>query len=184
MTNTLPAVLILSNILIFQQHSLHLFNMKFSTIFVSALAGFASAAPTAAPEKRGKVDLGAFNNFAFANQDLQYLLAVNNFDLQAFAQLSAFNNLNIGDFQSLFVNDVVDINALLQLQQIALLSQLGSIGLFGNFDLSAVQINVFDLGLIGGVGGFDVSSIVDQALAPQIQAVIQQTQINTVVLKE
>ncbi|KAI1104119.1 hypothetical protein F4804DRAFT_332681 [Jackrogersella minutella] len=156
--------------------------MKASTIFTSILAAVASAAPTAVPEKRLSVDVGSFNNFGFANQDLQYLLAINGFNLQAFAQLSAFNNLNIGGFQSLFVGNSFDINALLQLQQIALLSQLGGLGVFGNFDLSALQLNVFDLGLIGGVGGFDVSSLVDQTLVPQIQTVIQQTQINAVVL--
>ncbi|KAI1143158.1 hypothetical protein F5Y05DRAFT_144886 [Hypoxylon sp. FL0543] len=155
--------------------------MKPTTILVSALAAVASAAPTTA-EKRSAVDLGAFNNFGFANQDLQYLLAINNFDLQAFAQLAAFNNLNIGGFQNLFVNNVFDVNSLLQLQQVALLSQLGSLGVFSNFDLSALQLNVFDLGLINGVGGFDISSIVDQSLAPQIETIIQQTQISAVVL--
>ncbi|KAI0890228.1 uncharacterized protein GGS22DRAFT_183573 [Annulohypoxylon maeteangense] len=157
--------------------------MKASTIFVSALAAFATAAPTSTiPEKRVNLDLGSFNNFGFNNQDLQYLLAINGFNLQAFAQLSAFNNLNIGGFQNLFVGNNFDINALLQLQQIALLSQLGGLGVFGNFDLSALQLNVFDLGLLGGIGGFDVSSLIQQSLVPQLQTVIQQTQINTVVL--
>ncbi|KAG4223238.1 hypothetical protein PC116_g28294, partial [Phytophthora cactorum] len=94
--------------------------MKVTAILASALAAVAAAAPTANSEKRAVVDLGAFNNFGFANQDLQYLLAINQFDLQAFAQLSAFNNLNIGGFESLFSNDAFDINSLLQLQQIAL----------------------------------------------------------------
>ncbi|KAI1395686.1 hypothetical protein F4819DRAFT_500826 [Hypoxylon fuscum] len=157
--------------------------MKASTIFASVFAAVATAAPTGTTtEKRGVVDIGSFNNFNFGNQDLQYLLAINGFNLQAFAQLSAFNNLNIGNFQGLFVNNVFDVNALLQLQQIALLSQLGGLGVFGNFDLSSLQLSVFDLGLIGGVGGFDISSIIDQALVPQIQTVIQQTQITAVVL--
>ncbi|OTA69541.1 hypothetical protein K449DRAFT_428997 [Hypoxylon sp. EC38] len=158
--------------------------MKPTTFLVSALAAVASAAPTTTTEKRTAIDLGAFNNFGFANQDLQYLLAINGFNLQAFAQLAAFNNLNIGGFQNLFVNNVFDVNSLLQLQQIALLSQLGGLGVFGNFDLSALQLNVFDLGLIGGIGGFDVSSLIDQTLVPQIQTIIQQTEISAVVLKE
>ncbi|KAI0120400.1 hypothetical protein F4776DRAFT_253519 [Hypoxylon sp. NC0597] len=158
--------------------------MKPTTILVSALAAVASAAPTTTAEKRSAIDLGAFNNFGFANQDLQYLLAINGFNLQAFAQLAAFNNLNIGGFQSLFVNNVFDVNSLLQLQQIALLSQLGGLGVFSNFDLSSLQLNVFDLGLIGGIGGFDVSSLIDQTLVPQIQTIIQQTEISAVVLKE
>ncbi|KAI5866760.1 hypothetical protein GGS23DRAFT_287319 [Durotheca rogersii] len=164
--------------------------MKASTIFVSALAAFATAAPTApaatAPEaeKRAVVNLGQFNNFNFANLDLQYLLAINGFNLQAFAQLGAFNNLNIGGFQNLFVNNAFDINALLQLQQIALLSQLGSLGIFGNFDLSTLQLGAINLGLINGIGNFNIGSLIDQSLIPQIQAIIQQTQINTVVFKE
>ncbi|XXG94281.1 hypothetical protein Hte_000535 [Hypoxylon texense] len=159
--------------------------MKASTIFASVLAAVATAAPTSTvPEKRGSVDLGAFNNFAFANQDLQYLLAINGFDLQAFAQLAAFNNLNIGGFQDLFVSNSFSLNDLLQLQQIALLSQLGGLGVFGNFDLSALQVNLFDFGLINSIGGFNFADIIDQSLAPQIQAVIQQTQISAVVLKE
>ncbi|KAI1345033.1 hypothetical protein F5Y15DRAFT_15300 [Xylariaceae sp. FL0016] len=157
--------------------------MQFSTLLTGALAAVASAAPaTSTHEKRLSVDLGSFNNFGFANQDLQYFNAINAFDLQAFAQLSAFNNLNIGNFQSVFVNNVFDINALLQLQQIALLSQLGGLGVFGNFDLSTVNFNTFDLGLISGIGGFDVSSLVDPSLIGQVQTVIQQTQINTVVI--
>ncbi|OTB15668.1 hypothetical protein K445DRAFT_11899 [Daldinia sp. EC12] len=155
--------------------------MKVTAILASALVAVATAAPTTT-EKRAVVDLGAFNNFGFANQDLQYLLAINQFDLQAFAQLSAFNNLNIGGFESLFSNDAFDINSLLQLQQIALLSQLGSLGIFGNFDLSSLQLNVFDLGLIGGIGGFDISSLIDKSLAPQIQAIIQQTDISAVIV--
>ncbi|KAI1482633.1 hypothetical protein F4774DRAFT_283913 [Daldinia eschscholtzii] len=155
--------------------------MKVTAILASALVAVATAAPTTT-EKRAVVDLGAFNNFGFANQDLQYLLAINQFDLQAFAQLSAFNNLNIGGFESLFSNDAFDINSLLQLQQIALLSQLGSLGIFGNFDLGSLQLNVFDLGLIGGIGGFDISSLIDKSLAPQIQAIIQQTDISAVIV--
>ncbi|KAI1468720.1 uncharacterized protein F4812DRAFT_342216 [Daldinia caldariorum] len=158
--------------------------MKAATILASVFAAVAAAAPTtiATPEKRAVVDLGAFNNFGFANQDLQYLLAINQFDLQAFAQLSAFNNLNIGNFQSLFLNDAFDINSLLQLQQIALLSQLGSLGIFGNFDLGSLQLNVFNLGLIGGIGRFDITSLIDSSLAPQIQAIIKKTEISAVVI--
>ncbi|KAI0104749.1 hypothetical protein GGR51DRAFT_218207 [Nemania sp. FL0031] len=157
--------------------------MKASTIFVGALAAFASAAPTTTtPEKRAAVDLNAFNQFAFANQELQYFNAINAFDLQAFEQLAAFNNLNIGGFQSLFSNNVFDINALLQLQQIALLSQLGGLGVFSNFDLSSLQLGGLNFGLINSLGGFDVSSLIDASLVPQLQAVIQQTQFSTIVV--
>ncbi|TRX96653.1 hypothetical protein FHL15_002555 [Xylaria flabelliformis] len=156
--------------------------MKASTIFVSALAAVASAAPaTVTPEKRGAVDLNAFNQFAFANQNLQYFNAINAFDLQAFEQLAAFNNLNILGFQSLFSNNVFDLNALLQLQQVALLSQLGGLGVFGNFDLSTLQLGGLNLGVVNAIGGFDISSLIDASLQPQIQSVIQQTQLAAVI---
>ncbi|KAI1426906.1 hypothetical protein F5Y12DRAFT_241698 [Xylaria sp. FL1777] len=154
--------------------------MKASTIFVGALAAVASAAPTTT-EKRTSIDLSAFNQFSFADQNLQYFNAINLFDLQAFEQLAAFNNLNIASFQGLFSNNVFDINALLQLQQVALLSQLGGLGVFSNFDLSTLNLGGIDLGLVSSLGGFDVSSLIDASLIPQIQAIIQQTQIAAII---
>ncbi|KAI0537591.1 hypothetical protein GGR58DRAFT_342785 [Xylaria digitata] len=157
--------------------------MKASTIFVSALAAVASAAPTtAATEKRSAVDLAAFNQFGFANQNLQYFNAINAFNLQAFEQLAAFNNLNILGFQGLFNNNVFDINALLQLQQVALLSQLGGLGIFGNFDLSTLNLAGLNFGVIDSIGGFDIGSLIDASLRPQLASVIQQTQLSAVVL--
>lgn len=161
---------------------------SFATLFVSALAAVASAAPASsvpskATEKRAEIDLGAFNGFSFANQDLEYFNAVNGLDLNALVQLSAVNGLDLGGLQALFVEDVVDIGALLQLQQVALLSQLGGLGIFGDLDLASIEINIIDLGILGeSVGGFDVSTLVDQALLPQIQNVIQTADLQTVVL--
>ncbi|KAI0447959.1 hypothetical protein F4803DRAFT_192232 [Xylaria telfairii] len=155
--------------------------MKASTIFVSALAAVASAAPTTT-EKRTSVDLNAFNQFGFANQNLQYFNAINLFNLQAFEQLAAFNNLNIGGFQGLFNNNVFDINALLQLQQVALLSQLGGLGVFSNFDLSTLQLGGLNFGLVNSIGGFDIGSLIDASLQPQIASIIQQTQLAAVIL--
>ncbi|KAK7755180.1 hypothetical protein SLS62_002685 [Diatrype stigma] len=161
--------------------------MKPTTFLVSALAAAAaSAAPTSTSTcKRASVDLAAFNQFAFQNQDLQYFNAINGLDLNGLVQLSVSNGLDLGVFQSVFVQDVVDVNALLQLQQVALLAQLGGLGLLGGVDLTAVQIDVLNLGLLGdAIGGFDLSSLVDQALVPQLQTVIQQTDITAVVLKK
>lgn len=158
--------------------------MKTVSIIVSALAAFATAAPAAAPAssspapaaKRLAVDLGAFNQFSFANQDLQYFNAINGFDLQSLVQLSSFNNLNLGGFQNIFVQDAFDINALLQLQQVALLSQLSGLGIFGNFDLASLQLGTLNLGLLGSsIGGFNLASLVDASLIPQLQAIIQTT---------
>ncbi|KAI0022543.1 hypothetical protein F4780DRAFT_180790 [Xylariomycetidae sp. FL0641] len=155
--------------------------MKPSTILAGAFAAVAVAAPTSS-EKRTVVDLNAFNQFGFNSLDLNYLNAINQFDLQSFAQLGSFNNLNLVGFQTLFQNNVFDVNSLLQLQQVALLSQLGGLGALSNFDLSTVQLNVLDLGLLGNIGSFDVTSIIDQTLVPQLQTVVQQTQIVPVVI--
>ena len=152
--------------------------MKVSTIIASVFATLAAAAPTTSPvEKRLDLDLGAYNQFSFANDDLQYLNAVNQLDLNAFAKLSTFNNLEIVQFQQVFVQqDVFDINALLQLQQIQLLGQLAGLGIFSNFDLASVQINILDLGLLSdSIGGFDISSLIDQAIVPQIKTKIETT---------
>lgn len=155
--------------------------MKPATFFVSALAAAASAAPTSTAatgcsKRSSSVDLNAFNQFSFENQDLQYFNAINGLDLNSLVQLSVSNGLDLGVFQSIFVQDVIDVNALLQLQQVALLSQLGGLGLLGGINLASVEINVLNLGLLGdSIGGFDLSSLVDQALVPQLQTVIQQT---------
>ncbi|TGJ81025.1 hypothetical protein E0Z10_g7747 [Xylaria hypoxylon] len=157
--------------------------MKASTIFVSALAAVASAAPAATtPQKRSSIDLSAFNQFGFANQNLQYFNAINAFDLQAFEQLAAFNNLDILGFQNLFAGNSFDINALLQLQQVALLSQLGGQGVFGNFDLSSLNLGGLNFGLVNSINSFDIGSLIDASLQPQLASVIQQTQLSTVVI--
>ncbi|RYP69207.1 hypothetical protein DL769_005322 [Monosporascus sp. CRB-8-3] len=150
--------------------------MKPTTMLISTLAAVASAAP-AATESRGmrsKVNLGEYNDFSFANDDLQYLNAVNKLDMRALVKLSAFNNLDISGFKEVFVRDEIDIEALLQLQQIALLIQLADAGLFDDFDLAIIEIDTIDLGLLSGVGDFDVASLIDDSLAPKLQAVIKE----------
>ncbi|KAI0482255.1 hypothetical protein GGR56DRAFT_177772 [Xylariaceae sp. FL0804] len=163
--------------------------MKASTMIAGVFAAVATALPTTssssssapATEKR-TISLSSFNNFGFNDLNLQYINALNQFDLQAFAQLGQFNNLDISGFQSLFSSSSFDLSQLLQLQQIAMLAQLGNLGVFGNFDLSSVQIQAFDLGLINSISGFDVSSLIDSSLVSQIQTVVSSTQVATVVI--
>lgn len=167
--------------------------MKPATFLASALAAAAAAraaptststspapAPASAESKRGAssaLDPNAFNQFAFVNQDLQYLQAINGLDLSGLVRLAVLGGLDLGAVRSVFVRDAVDVRALLQLQQVALLAQLGGLGaLAAGFDLAAVRVDVLDLGLLGAcVGAFDLASLVDPALAPQLQAVVQQT---------
>lgn len=148
--------------------------MKFSTIFAGALAAVASAAPT---EKRGQLDISQLNNLQRFNQlDINYLNVINSLDLQLLNTLAVQNNFNALAFQGLFQqNQVFDVNAILQLQQLQTLLQLGQLGVFNAFDLSTLNLQALQLGLINNVGAFDLGSLIDASLVPQITAISEQT---------
>lgn len=159
--------------------------MKFSAITsVVCMASAALAAPAApaSVEERALVQLAPFNNFKFANLDLAYLQAINGFDLQSFVNLQLKNNLNLSGFQSLFVEDAFTVNKILQLQQVALLSQLSAIGAFGNLDLSRVQLGQFNFAQIAAVANFPLNNVVDQLLKPQLQLIVQQSPPLTIII--
>lgn len=148
--------------------------MKFSTIFAGALASLASAAPTsssAAVEERGTLDVSQLNNLAFNSLDVGYLNTINAVDLGVLQQLAINNNFNALSFQPLFQAQVFDVNALLQLQQLQTVVQLGQLGIFNAFDLSALNLQVLNLGLISNVGAFNLGSLIDASLQPQITAI-------------
>ncbi|ORY65359.1 uncharacterized protein BCR38DRAFT_195977 [Pseudomassariella vexata] len=149
--------------------------MQFSTLIVSVLAAVTSAAP--AKHQARQVDLSLLNNLAFAQQDLAYLSSINSVDLQLLAQLNSVNNFDILSFQSLFEKNVFDVQALLQLQQIQMLVQLQSLGVLGGFDLSTLQLNSLNFGLIQAVGGIDLTQFIDAGLIPQIQTIVQQSTV-------
>lgn len=148
--------------------------MKFSTVIVSALAAVVSAAP--AQEKRqGGFNADALNGLSgFNSLDVNYLSVINSFDLQLLEQLAQQNNFNANGFQNLFQGNVFDVNAILQLQQLQILLQLGQLGVFNSFDLSGLNLQLLQLGLIQNVGSFDLSSLIDASLVPQITAISQQ----------
>ncbi|KAH8764358.1 hypothetical protein F5883DRAFT_109245 [Diaporthe sp. PMI_573] len=147
--------------------------MKFSTIFAGALAAVASAAPT---EKRGQLDISQLNNLqSFNSLDINYLNRINSLDLQLLNTLAVQNNFNALAFQGLFQNQAFDVNALLQLQQLQTVLQLGQLGVFNAFDLSSLNLQALQLGLINNVGAFDLGSLIDQSLVPQITAISEQT---------
>ncbi|RYO98365.1 hypothetical protein DL764_007118 [Monosporascus ibericus] len=150
--------------------------MKLASMLISALAAVASAAPaaTGSLEKRGRMDLGEFNNFDFANEKLQYFDAINKLDLEAFAKLSAFKKLDISDFKRVFVRDELDINALLQLQVVAVVSQLADVGLFDDFDVAVIKIKTLDLGLLSDIGRFDIDSLIDDSRVPLLKDAIRE----------
>lgn len=155
--------------------------MKFSAITsVLCLATSAVLAAPAAPApvtERATLSLDAFNNFRFANLDLAYLQAVNGLDLQALANLQLRNNLDLAVLQGLFRDDVFSVDRLLQLQQVALLSQLSAAGAFpAGLDLSRLQLAGAGLKFaqLGLVAGFPLGSLIDQRVQPQLKVIVQQ----------
>ncbi|KAJ9138839.1 hypothetical protein NKR23_g8186 [Pleurostoma richardsiae] len=150
--------------------------MKFSSILVGAMAAFATAAPTKDVEKRTSVDLSLLNNLnSFNAIDIQYLNVINSLDLQLLNSLSVNNNFNILAFQSLFQGSSFDLNAVLQLQQLQMLLQLASLGVFNAFDLSTLSLGSLQLGLVNNLGSVDFSQFIDASLVPQITSIAQQT---------
>jgi hypothetical protein len=154
--------------------------MKPVSIIVGALAAFASAAP--AKEARSAFDLSQVNNLEFNNLNFAYLGVVNQLNLQLLEQLGQVNNLNVLNFQSLFSSNSFDLNAALQFQQLQTVLQFAQLGLFNQFDLSGLNLNALNLGLINNVGGFDLNSQVDAGLVPQLNQVISSAGV--VVAKE
>lgn len=151
--------------------------MRFSTIFTGAFAALATAAPVTespAAEKRGVFNAAQLNGLGFNSLDLSYLNVINSFDLGLLQQLSVQNNFNSLAFESLFSSNVFNVNSILQLQQLQVLLQLGQLGVFNTFDLGSLQLELLQLGLVSNVGAFDLSSLIDASLVPQIQAIASQ----------
>lgn len=146
--------------------------MRFSTMITGAFAALAAAAPAA--EKRGVFDASQLNGLGFNSLDLSYLNVINSFDLGLLQQLSIQNNFNALAFESLFSSNVFDVNAILQLQQLQTVLQLGQLGVFNAFDLSSLNLAALQLGLVNNIGAFDLSSLIDASLVPQIQAIAAQ----------
>ncbi|KAJ0319480.1 hypothetical protein COL5a_010188 [Colletotrichum fioriniae] len=163
--------------------------MRFSTIILSTLTAFAAAAPVADTleprqgngnnnnnNNKNNIDLANLNNLqGFRNLDLNYLLALNNLNLQGLGQLGQVNNLNLAAFQNLFAAQNFDLNALLQLQQLSTVLAIQQQGVFGNVNLAQLNLGGLNLGLIGGVGQVNLGQFIDQGLVGQINQVVQQS---------
>ncbi|OAQ86772.1 hypothetical protein VFPFJ_00846 [Purpureocillium lilacinum] len=154
--------------------------MKFSTMFAGAFAALAVAAPAPAPapetdstalEARRKFDAGNLNNLIFKQQDLNYLLSINSLDLGLFQTLGVNNNLDLLIFQELFNVQVFDINSLVRFAQLQTLLAISGTGVFNAFDLSTLNLGGLNLGLIGGVGGVQLGQFIDAGVIPQIGAI-------------
>ncbi|KXJ95692.1 hypothetical protein Micbo1qcDRAFT_201049 [Microdochium bolleyi] len=162
--------------------------MKFSAITsILSLASAVLAAPAApAPAAPAAIQLDAFNNFRFADLDLAYLQAVNKVDLQALVNLQLRNRLDLAALQGLFrEQQAFDVARLLQLQQVALLSQLATIGAFpAGLDLSRLNLGAaqLDFAKLGLVANFPLGSLVDQLLQPQLKVIVDQAPPLTIII--
>ncbi|KAG8422481.1 hypothetical protein J3459_010330 [Metarhizium acridum] len=174
--------------------------MKLSTVLAGTFAALVAAAPAPAPVaeaevqadtsvalpvfERGAFDAKRVNNLNFKQQDLSYLFSLNrqslNFDL--LQRLALQNNFNVFAFQDLFNVGTFNINALLQFQQLQTVLAIAQTGVFNQFDLAGLNLGALNLGLINGIGAFDIGSIIDVALVPQIQSVVASTVTPTVII--
>ncbi|AEO66902.1 uncharacterized protein THITE_2115447 [Thermothielavioides terrestris NRRL 8126] len=153
--------------------------MKPVAFFVSALATLAAAAPTAPfAELDGRgvsFDLSAFNNLqGFQQINLNYLLSINSLQLQLLGDLASINNFNIQQFQSLFSQTVFDVQALLQLQALQTFLQINQLGVLSGFDLSSLQLQQLNLGLINNVGLVDLQQFISPDVVTQVQTIAAQ----------
>ena len=154
--------------------------MQFTSVIVCALAALVSAAPAPQGDAQKQAQLEqqkqALNNLQFKNIDVAYALAVNRLDNNGLtslvASLAQANNLNLGAFQSIFNNNVFDVNALLQIQQLQLLGQLQALGALNNVNLAALQLQVLNLGVIQNLGGINLVQFVNPAVVPQVRDVV------------
>jgi hypothetical protein len=145
-------------------------------MIVSTLATLVAAAPTSTEvEKRTAFDLAQFNNLNGFNQvNLNYLFNINSLDLQFLGTLGLQNNLNILQFQNLFQQQVFDVNALLQLQELNTILTIGRAGLFNGFDLGGLNLGGLNLGLINNLAGVDLQQFIQPNVLTQVQTVASQ----------
>jgi hypothetical protein len=162
--------------------------MKPTTLFVSALATLAAAAPTGAEkevEKRGfnfdSKSFGDFKNFG-QSVNLNYMLDINNLDLGILQLLASQNNLNIDGFSSLFSlgSQQFQLQDILLLQQLADLQQFAQIGVLNAFDLTGFNFGginniggILNTGLLG-LGGVDLNAFVQPSVLTQVQTIASQ----------
>lgn len=154
--------------------------MKFTSVIVCALAAIVSAAPAPQGDAQKAAELEqqkqALNNLQFKNLDVAYAFAVNSLDVNGLnalvANLAQVNNLNLAAFQGVFNNNVFDINALLQIQQLQLLGQLQALGALNNVNLAALQLQALNLGVIQNLGAVNLVQFVNPSVVPQVQDVV------------
>ncbi|KAF5021869.1 hypothetical protein F66182_6096 [Fusarium sp. NRRL 66182] len=186
--------------------------MKFSLFFVAAYAAFASAAPgivstfsqerarlnESEPRRDGE-DVGEGGrdgrkdgrqdqdrnrgDLAFNQIDLNYLLKVNELDLDKFQTLGRRNNLDVTIFVDLFSAQEFSLRSLLELQQLSTLLSIAETGIFDRFELSGLELGGLELGLIEDIASIDLAQFIDAALKPKITIVAQEVKNLVVAIK-
>ncbi|SPO00087.1 uncharacterized protein DNG_02939 [Cephalotrichum gorgonifer] len=174
--------------------------MKFSGLFVGALATLAAAAPAPKEDKRSFTaggfnqfntglqfgtgfDIAGVNNFGFQNLQLAYLAGFNGFRNDIFSQLIINQNLAFDPFVDLFGfvggqnANFLQLDHILGLQSALVLSWLGNNGLINGVNFAGGAIPLIDFGSLGGfispLSQFQLG--VDQVVTTQITSFVQDT---------
>jgi hypothetical protein len=174
--------------------------MKFTSIFVGALATLAAAAPAPkeAEEKRSFLSggfnqfstglqfgngfdvLGA-NNFAFNNLNIAYLAAFNGFQNNIFSNLIVNQGLAFDPFADLFNfgagQNFLQLNHILGLQSALVFSWLGNAGLINGVNFAGGAVPFLDFGNLGGfISPFSQFNLgIDQVITTQITSFVDGT---------
>lgn len=172
--------------------------MKFTGLFVGALATLAAAAPAAKEvqaEKRN-FSFGGFNQFntglqfgnefdvvaisnGFQNLHLAYLAGFNGFDANIFQNLVVNQALAFDPFQTLFSfgadQNFLQLDHVLGLQTALVLSWMGNAGLLNGVSFGGGVLPLVDFGTLGGfispLSQFQLG--VDDVVTTQITTFVQ-----------
>lgn len=173
--------------------------MKFTGLFVGALATLAAAAPAAKESNEKRSPEGGFNqfatgvqfgtgfdvvavdNFAFQNLHLAYLAAFNGFQNDIFSNLVVSQGLAFEPFESLFAfgagQNFLQLDHVLGLQSALVLSWMANAGVLNGVNFGGGALPLVDFGTLGGsispLSQFQLG--VDDAVTTQITTFVQDT---------
>ena len=176
--------------------------MKFTGIFVGALATLAAAAPAAkeSSQEKRNFSFGGFNqfntgvqfgngfdvlgvnNFAFQNLHLAYLAAFNGFNNDIFSNLIVNQALAFEPFEVLFNfganQNFLQLDHVLGLQTALVLSWMGNAGLLNGVSFGGGVLPLVDFGSLGGfispLSQFQLGGV-DNVVTTQITTFVQDT---------
>ena len=173
--------------------------MKFTGIFVGALATLAAAAPAAKETQEEKrnfsfggfnqfntgvqfgtgFDVVAVNNFRFQSLHLAYLAQFNGFSNDIFSNLIVNQALAFDPFEALFSfgnnNNFLQLDHILGLQTAHVLSWMGNAGLLNGVSFGGGVLPLVDFGSLGGfISPLSQFSLgIDDVVTTQITTFVQ-----------